>query len=150
MGFLHCDISLSENSCLPKWAWAAYFRQQHQDYLETGAGIECASKPELKPTLAMIWSLSRSVLASSERESRYGLLLRHKRLAWQKDCKRTRAWWQAFELWESASAYRYHAMHTKVAHLRKHINKNKLLLKFTQNAAWEHGRKGIVNEDMKC
>lgn len=53
-------------------------------------------------------------------------------------------WRYAFELCKSASAYRYNTMHTK------HINKNKLLLKFTQEAAGEWRGKGIVNEHMKC
>lgn len=71
-----------------KWAWAAYCHQQHLDYFESGIGVDRVSNPELKPTLALIWSLSCSVLASSGREKWYGVTLRNERLAWQKKQKK--------------------------------------------------------------
>lgn len=55
-------------------------------------------------------------------------------------------WWQAIELWEPVSAYRYNTVHRELAHLCKHMNTKKHLLIFTKNAASEHSKPKRLSE----
>lgn len=110
IGFRHCDIGLSESFCL--WAArAAYFRQQHWDYFETGVGIVYQRRnwnlhlPWFEACLALFLPLL------SERGD-MGLCYVTKDSPDKKTASEPDLWWQAFELWESAWAYRGNTMHT--------------------------------------
>lgn len=151
--FWHCDTSLR---FLPlNWAWMTHFCQQHWDYFQTG--LSAYQRLNWNQHFQWFEACPTLFLPLLSEKGDMGLRYVTKDSSDKKTASLTDLWWQAFELWESALAYRYNTMHTKVAHLLKHINTNKHLLKFTQKCSkgakslrdWARG-KGILNEDMKC